>query len=241
MSHGVSIVDRPVTMSQTTANALARLLKSVLEQCPELQLPDGKGGQWKVRAVHQTRMRTESRLHVRHFNGTAVSVKLRPGGNDSCWEVSVTPPAGLSNLLVGRILTLWNGWTGNGGPPDAYLANLKAGMNDAERADDPELTPEQEPRLDQPATSPPVDVVELFGRLQATVQRTRETERQIATLQNKQTELLSQADNLYQAAEELESAIADLQRDLESPETKTALAVVKQFSALLGQGSCSAK
>lgn len=78
-------------------------------------------------------------------------------------------------------------------------------------------------------------------KLQATVQRHRGTEAEIATLEREHLSLLTQADKLYNAAAEVEGRINRLRQELDAPDTKAAMAVVRQFSALLGQGSCSTK
>ncbi len=85
----------------------------------------GYSGIWTFVPYQRRNTRSQCRFKLTHFDKTELRIRLKPAGNDSCWEFRVIPPSTESIFVLGRDLSLWNGWNGHG-IPDAVQAN-KAG------------------------------------------------------------------------------------------------------------------
>lgn len=84
-------------------------------------------GDWRLKM--KTQVKSNTRFRVRHFDRDSIEMRVMPGDSGTCWECSLLPPKTENALVVGRELTLWNGYNGKN-VPSAFRANI--GYDDGE-------------------------------------------------------------------------------------------------------------
>jgi len=59
-----------------------------------------KEGVWLLRSPHRTRKKGAERFRAMRLDGTGIRVRCKPGGNDTCYEWTLFPPAGMDQDSV---------------------------------------------------------------------------------------------------------------------------------------------
>lgn len=75
--------------------------------------------EWTIELHKQTK--SKNRFLVRHFDQSEVLIRVCPGDSGTCWECTLKTSK-TATFLVGRELSLWNGFDGHN-IPDAFKAN----------------------------------------------------------------------------------------------------------------------
>lgn len=202
-----NIENRP-SKSQRVFHAAADLVMQILSVM-------GYDGTWTLAPDCQRRSKSGGRFKVTNFDRTTLKVRVKPSDNSSCWEYRLIPPSVEAIFILGRDLSLWNGWDGHE-TPDAVKANLGMTLEVSNESQEGHVEVRSQagqvepPRQSMepvqiPATVPDVPVTATRGELDLQVNQAAEMLAHISAVKDR-------AEKHQLLEKQLQSAVGHLER-----------------------------